>query len=311
MFRHLHPTDSTRLLAFSQAAGRAEAFALQQAIQPRARSFSAVKYAGIAFSPRAWQSCWLWTDGSRINALLRAGPRSGRLAWEVRELFLNRSSVYECAEVLEDVAVPAGKAGAARLFLRLPQGSPVFDQARRAGYAPSISETLYRTSSAADALDRLGRPGAPPGLRPQSDADANGLFRLYCSVTPVEARMGCGQTMAEWQDAAEKPTARARDFVVADGAEHISASVNTGDVGGDRYFAVEWARDYATDPAGLVGAALSGARAGAVALVPSHQQGLAALLEDAGFEPVCSYDLMAKVLAVPVRESRRAVAAVG
>ena len=312
MFRHLHPTDSPRLLAFAQAAGRAEAFTLSQAVQGTARAFSAVAYAGVALSPRAWQSCWIKTDGARIQSVIRAGPRSGPLAWEVRDLFLRRNYVHESADALEDLAVPAGRSEARRLFLRLPQGSPLFEQARRAGFAPAVMETLYRAPVASEAMVRLGvRPSGD--MRPRTQGDDDALFRLYCATTPVESRFGCGQTKAEWLDGAEKAGGRAREWVVEDSSGHVTALLQTADLPAARCISAVWTADSGADLASLVASGLEGARQGAaaVALVPASSESLARLLEEIGFEALQTYDVMAKVLAVPVMETRRAMAAVG
>jgi hypothetical protein len=312
MIRHLHPTDSPRLLAFKQSAGRAEAFTLSQALTGQARPFSAVKYAGIALSPRAWESCWIQTHRARIRVVVRAGPRSGPAAWEVRDLFLHRSTVNDAWDVLEQLSVPAGRAEARRLFLRLPQGSPIFDQARQAGYSPALSESLYRAPSAQVALERLGQPSEAPALRPRAWQDEDALFRLYCATTPVETRFARGQTMQEWADAAERPGNWHAELVLDDGVGHIRALVQTVDLTHGRCFSVSWTHDCPVEPAALVAAGLSGAKPGpALALVPAHNESLSMTLEDAGFDPVMTYDHMVKPLAVPVLETRRAVAAVG
>ena len=313
MIRHLHPTDSPRLLAFKQATGRVEAFTLSQAVLGTARQFSAVKFASIALSPRAWESCWTKTSRARIQAVLTAGPRAGPLAWEVRELYVRRAYVHEVWDVLEQLAVPAGRAGARRVFIRLSQGSPLFDQARRAGYSPTLSETLYRAPSAAEALERLGTMEAPSGLRPRTREDDEALFRLYCSTTPVESRLGRGQTHEEWAHAIEQPGKRPVEWVLDGASGHITALVQSADVNAGRYFGAAWSNDCAADAASLIGAALSGGRPGAAAmtLVPAHAAALRSLLEDIGFETVQSYDMLTKVLAAPVMEARRVMAAVG
>lgn len=312
MFRHLHPTDSPRLLAFARVAGRAEAFTLSQAVQGTARSFSAVSYADVALSPRAWQSCWIKTDGARIQSIVRAGPRAGPLAWEVRELFLRRSHVHECADMLEELAVPAGRSEARRLFLRLPEGSPVFDQARRAGFAVASRETLYRAPAASEAKARLGvRP--TPDIRPRGHGDDDALFRLYCATTPVGSRSGYGQTRSEWLDAAEHAGSRTRQWVVDGGTGNVTALLQTADLPASRCISAVWAADSRADLAALVASGLEGARPGmaAVALVPASNESLARLLEEIGFEAVQNYEVMAKVLAAPVMQTTRAMAAVG
>ncbi len=313
MIRHLHPTDSPRLLTFKQAAGRAEAFSLAQALQGTPRQFSSVQYAGIALSPRAWENCWIKTDRARVQTVVRAGPRAGPLAWEVRDLYVRRSYVSEAWDVLEQLAIPAGRSGARRIFIRVLEGSPVYDQARRAGYSPTGVETLYRAPSVAGAFARLGAEGAGLDLRPRTSADEGTLFRLYCSTTPVTSRIGWGQVTEEWAHAAERPVKQLRERVLDDGAGRTTALVQTADLPVGRYFSTVWSHDCKADAASLLAAALGDARsdAAAVTLVPAHASGLHGLLEESGFVPEATFAVLVKVLAAPVMETRRAMAAVG
>ena len=134
MIRHLHPTDSPALLRFKQRAGQGEACSLSQALSGSSRKFPLVKYTTIALSPRAWRSCWVKTQRATVQAVLRAGPRSGANSWELTELYLAKNSRDIAVEVLEQLAFPAGASGARRIFLRLPTSSDLFDIARSAGY---------------------------------------------------------------------------------------------------------------------------------------------------------------------------------
>ncbi|MEX0761151.1 MAG: hypothetical protein WD208_08160 [Dehalococcoidia bacterium] len=312
MIRHLHPTDSAGLLPFRQAAGRAEACTLAGAIHGGPSSFPAVRYTGIALSPRAWQSCWVQTRRTRIQVLLRAGPRSGPLAWEIRDLYLRRNFVPECWDVLEQLSVPAGRAGARRLFVRLFEGSPLFEQARQAGYMTVNSETVYRTASAAAALKRLAVTGTPLELRSREKHDTDALFRLYCASTPLNVRQRVGQTVGEWSSAIERPWRKANEWVLDHGEGRLDAWLQTADTSAGRYFDVMCSRDAADDLQSLVAAALSEAGDGpAVTMVAAHNRALAALLEDIGFVPVRSYEVMVRMLAVRVAETRGAVAAIG
>ena len=312
MIRHLHPTDSPALLPFKQAAGHAEACTLARAVQGGPPRFSAVRYAGLALSPRAWQNCWVKTRRTSIQALLRAGPRSGRLAWEVRDLYVRPGYVSECAEVLEDIAAIAGRAGAHRIFLRTPGSSPVFEQARRAGYVPVQSETVYRTESALDAIQRLGVPDNSLELKEREPEDDHALFRLYCAATPVHCRTQEAPTATEWQDAAERPGRRQKEWLLEGEGARAAAWLQTADLRSGRWFAITWMAGESLNLPALVSAALSDHDEGpAVTVVPEHRQPLAVLLEEAGFRATGVYDLMVKTLAARVAQPRGAVAAVG
>ena len=313
MIRHLHPTDSPALLHFKQASGADEVFTLAQALKGGRRPFPVVKYTSAALSPRAWQSCWVETRRARVLSVLRAGPRSGPNAWEVTDLFVARKHIEAAADVLEQIAFPAGVSGAHRVFIRLRGDSAVFEQARRAGYQHVYSETVYSAPSASDIIARVGSPEAPLELRPLGDADRHALYRLYCASTPLDTRSKAGHTIDEWADADEQPGRKVRDWGLEgqrDGA--LEAHVRTADIPGGRFFAVTCSRDARCGYERLIAAGVgeAGDRA-TYTVVPSYSPGLAAALEQAGFEPAGTFDVMVKMLAVQVERPVGAMVAAG
>jgi hypothetical protein len=313
MIRHLHPTDSPALLHFKQASGADEVFTLAQAVKSGKRPFPLVKYTSAALSPRAWQTCWVKTRRARVLAVMRAGPRSGPHAWEVTNLFVARKSIEAAADVLEQIAFPAGIAGARRVFIRLRGDSAVFEQARRAGYQHVYSETAYSAPSANDIVARIGSQDEALELRPLSEADRHARYRLYCASMPIDARSKAGQTIEEWADADEKPARKVREWGLEgqrDGS--LEAHVRTADVAGGRFFAVTCSRDARCSYERLIAAGVGEAgEKAAYTIAPSYNPGLAAALEEVGFEPVNTFDVMVKMLAVQVERPVAAMVAAG
>ena len=233
MIRHLHPTDSPGLLQFSQSSGQGETCTLVGALRGGPGGFPTVKYAGIALSPRAWQSCWVEARRGRIDALLRAGPRSGPQAWEVGELYLRKSKTQLAVDLFEQIAIPAGGAGAHRIFARVPvdgrgANDSVYEYARNAGFSTICRETVYRCESAHSAINKLGIPDHSLQLRPRTELDTLALFQLYNATTPIEARMKSGQTSQDWAAGVERLGRKAPEWIfeLPDGS--IGAHVKRG-----------------------------------------------------------------------------------
>lgn len=253
------------------------------------------------------------TRRARILAIARTSRRSGPLAWEVADLFTRRDAADEAWDVLEQLSIPAGKAGALRLFVRIPSSSPCFEQARRAGYVPISSETVYRVDDAQAALSRLGDPTESLSLRARRPEDMQGLFRLYFAATPLTVRTQTGQTMREWSDSLERPPARSRDWVLEDNDGSITAWVRTAEAKAGRWFSVTWDREAASHLPGLVSTGMSDLEPGhsAVTNVAQHAEPLAALLEEIGFEAIGTYDVLVRTLAERVPQASGAVVATG
>ena len=305
MIRHLHPTDTPSLLQFKQTAGPDEVFTLGQALSGGWQAFPLMKYTSIALSPRAWQGCWVKTRRARVQAVLRAGPRSGSLAWELSDMFLARSYRSVAGEVLEQLGFPAGSSGARRIFLRLPSHSDLFSIVRSAGYQPAYTEDVYRAESANEILQRTGVVAEGLALSPVAETDRQGLYRLYCATVPMDTRTRTGQTMEEWADSRECVGRNGRDLVVSTADDRqLMASVHTSNTSAGRYFSVTCRGDATCGYESLIAAGVG--QAGdkpVVTIVPSYDIRQAETLQELGFTLNASYDVMVKTLAVPVTKT--------
>ncbi|MCZ6539232.1 MAG: hypothetical protein O6922_05345 [Chloroflexi bacterium] len=316
MIRHLHPTDSPGLLQFSQSSGQGETCTLVGALRGGPGGFPTVKYAGIALSPRAWQSCWVEARRGRIDALLRAGPRSGPQAWEVGELYLRKSKTQLAVDLFEQIAIPAGGAGAHRIFARVPvdgrgANDSVYEDARNAGFSTICRETVYRCESAHSAINKLGIPDHSLQLRPRTELDTLALFRLYNATTPIEARMKSGQTSQDWAAGVERLGRKAPEWIfeLPDGS--IGAHVKRGTTRSAHMFSLDWSLEGGRELPGLVAAAMAECNDVPVSTtVPEYRPALAHLLVTLGFEEKEQYEVMVKPLAQTVSERANAFAAI-
>ena len=311
MIRNLHPIDSPAFLPFKLAAGKARAYPLPLVLTGEAATFPLVKYAGVAMSPGAWRSCWVQTQRARIQVLMRAGQRSGHLAWEVRDLYVRQECGGAAAEALEQLAVPAATSGARRVFLRLASDDWLTDEARKAGFVPVDVETLYSAELAAAASGKLGYFNGELDLRERNATDDVPLFRLYCATTPLDIRTRTSQTMPEWRDSLEKPGRKAKEQVAIDSEGSARAWLRTAHTGSGHFFEITWSGESPNVMQQVLSAGLDTENGPVSTLVPSRKKELAGLLVDIGFRPVRTYTVMVKTLAVRVPETRRVAAAVG
>ena len=316
MIRHLHPTDSPGLLQFSQSSGQGETCTLVGALRGGPGGFPTVKYAGIALSPRAWQSCWVEARRGRIDALLRAGPRSGPQAWEVGELYLRKSKTQLAVDLFEQIAIPAGGAGAHRIFARVPvdgrgANDSVYEDARNAGFSTICRETVYRCESAHSAINKLGIPDHSLQLRPRTELDTLALFKLYNATTPIEVRMKSGQTSKDWAAGVEHLGRKAPEWIfeLPDGS--IGAHVKRSTTRSGHMFSLDWSTEGGRELPGLVAAAMAECKDVPVSTtVPEYRPALAHLLVTLGFEEKEQYEVMVKPLAQTVSERANAFAAI-
>ena len=311
MIRHLHPTDSPGLLQFSQSSGRGETCTLVGALRGGPGGFPTVKYASIALSPRAWQSCWVEARRGRIDGVLRAGPRSGPQAWEVGELYLRNSKSELALDLFEQIAIPAGGAGAHRIFTRVPTNSAVREDARKAGYATIYRETVYRSESATTAMSRLGIPDHPLQLRPRVETDDPSLFRLHNATTPVEVRMKSGQTSQDWLAGSERLGRKASEWIFELSTGELGAVVQRNSTRTGHMFSLNWVTEAGSELPRLVAAALAESKDVPVSTaVPEYRPALSHLLVTLGFTERAQYEVMVKPLAQTVSAAHRVFAAI-
>ncbi len=311
MIRHLHPTDSPGLLKFSQSSGQGETCTLVGALRGGPGGFPTVKYAGIALSPRAWQSCWVEAHRGRIDGVLKAGPRSGSNAWEVGELYLRNTKTELALDLLEQIAVPAGGAGAHRIFIRIPANSALYDDARRAGYSTVQQETVFRSDSASSSISNIGVPDRSLELRPRSSADDHALFSLHNATTPLEVRMKQGQTTEDWLASSEQLGRGTSEWVFEQSDGDIGAIVQRNSTRSGHMFSINWATESGSNLPGLVAAALAESKdVPATTIVPEYRPALAHLLVTLGFTEQARYEVMVKPLAQTVTEAQKAFAAI-
>ncbi len=240
------------------------------------------------------------------------------------ELYLRKSKTDLALDLLEQIAIPAGGAGAHRIFVRVPASgqanrpssdtgtdSSVCDDARRAGFSTIYRETVYRCESAHSAIKQLGIPDHSLQLRPRIDSDNLALFQMYNATTPIEARMKSGQTSQDWAAEVERLGRKASEWIfeLPDGS--IGAQMQRNTTRSGHMFNINWSTEAGAELPGLVAAALAECKDVPVSTtVPEYRPALAHLLVTLGFEEKEQYEVMVKPLAQSVSETQRAFAAI-
>lgn len=311
MIRHLHPTDSPGLLQFRQSSDQGETCTLVDALRGGPSGFPTVKYASIALSPRAWKSYWVEAHRGRIDGVLRAGPRSGAHTWEVGELYLRNSKPELALDLLEQVAVPAARVGAHRIFIRIPTNSALFDDARRAGYSVVQRETVFRLESASTSVNNIAIPDSSIELRPRTSVDDHALFNLHNATTPIEVRMKQGQTTQDWLASSEHLGRKTSEWVFDIGNGDIGALVQRNSTRSGHMFNINWAAETESNIPELLAAALEESEdVPATSIVPEYRPALSYLLVSLGFTEQAQYEVMVKPIAQTVTEAKKAFATI-
>ena len=313
MIRHLHPTDSPRILQFRASAGLGNTCTLVNALRGGPSRFPTAKYATIALSPRSWQSCWVENQHGKINGVLRAGPRSGKQAWEISELYLRNSKTSLILDLLEQIAVQAGGAGAYRIFIRIPSDSNASDFARKAGFSTIYRETIYQTQSIHSARSKLGHNDHLFKLRPRCQSDDVNLFRMHNVVTPMALRIKTGQTAEEWAASMEQFGRKSSEWILGLPTGEVGALIQINTTKTQHMFNVNWGTNAEVHLEGIIAAALALKETddvSAVTAVPDYKQTLANLLENIGFNKQANYEVMVKPLTQPISGTKQVFAAV-
>jgi len=241
---------------------------------------------------------WVCYEGNDLRGFLAARQKTGPSIWEVEALLLGGEDHEEVSlPLLESLSREAWLQGVQKVFLRLPEESPLLPSARRAGYVPYLRETLFVALHPA-----ISEAEAPPGLRPRRRNDAPDLFRLYTSLAPAWVRQAEGLTLQEWQETRDRRVAGRRTrqwLLIQDGIQAWLSVQREGRTG---------FLDLLATPAApteeLVRFGLQQLRCQVVLCLVPEYQALGGVLEDLAFSPVAAYVSLVKPLAVRVPQAR-------
>jgi len=198
-----------------------------------------------------------------------------------------------CTVLLEELARGLGQAGAERVFLRLDAQSRLLGAARSAGFFPYLRERLWR-------LERpsLAEESPPLPMRLRTAADMQPLFQLYNASVPATVRRHEALTLREWVALQE----RGCQHLVLQRDDRLVAWLRLTQKDGAGCFALLASRGEDAALENLLATALRHLRdrRPIFCLVPEYERGLAARLEELGFQPAAEYAVLANRLVRPV-----------
>ena len=244
-------------------------------------------------------------DGKPL-AIASAKRRSAAKCWEITRLFAPTDVDALLPDLLEGAAVFAAKRGCERIVLRLRYDDPLVDVARRGGYFPRISQTLFWRESALERKPPTACIADGAIMRKRARSDDYALFRLYNAATPLHIRTHIGMSIDQWLAWRERAGRSCAEFV---------CERDGGAIGGVRLFRINgvWALeveahpDYAGIAAALVdfGLAHIGTNAPVICLAAAHQEALASALIERGFANRGEFISVIKVMPLSVRDGVR------
>ncbi|HJX70189.1 MAG TPA: hypothetical protein VJ441_03750 [Dehalococcoidia bacterium] len=165
------------------------------------RFLTSATLLGQWLNPQGRRSIWVWAKGLRLRGLASARNRSSTSAWEVDRLLLSEDDEECCLSLLERLSLVGEESGVEKVFLRLPEESPLVDAAKEAGFISYITESLYGWERG-KAAGYEGTPAYSP--RRKQVGDDYRLFELYEACVPAPIRRVEGMTFKEWQEAKER-----------------------------------------------------------------------------------------------------------
>ena len=247
------------------------------------------------------ERCSVLEEGLHLRALGSVRARSGPKAWEVHCLNLSPEIGHEGTELLERLCMLVGEEGGEKVFLRLPNLSPVVKLARQAGFLFCNQETLYRREASPSPT-----PITAKFIRPFLPLDEYPIFRLYNECVPSEVKAEYALTFDQWSDSMEACGNGAQQGIYeAQSCVRGWVRVGYGKRAANRLEIMVHPEEEPGVWDDLVSWGLQQGRPMTpfLSLVPDHQPTLAWVLEKRGFIPTGEYHLMVKPIAVRVKDS--------
>lgn len=306
--RSVRPTDLVALVSFDGRVYPNEAHTWDR-LGRRAEAPRLLENAfEQLFSFATGRHTWISIQGQTIRGVISARPRGSRLAWEIDCLIVAGEDEEGVLLALADqLNAAALQARVLRVFVRVEAGSDLLAGLRKAGFMPLTAEYLLRLGAQVAAKQAPLDPSLV--LRERRRTDGFPLFRLYNLVTPLDVRQMEAMTYAEWIAGQERRSqGRGRLDLVAERDGVLVAwlrAVRDGD-GGRLDLLLH--PEATSAGSGLLAYAME--RLGDCrplhGLVPAYATGLAAMLEEEGFEHDGDYVSLVKRLAIPARQAAAA-----
>jgi hypothetical protein len=254
------------------------------------------------FSFATGRHTWISVKGPTLRGLVSARKRGSKLAWEVDCLIdAAEDDSGVLMSLLDQMTEAAGKAGAMKIFMRLPRSAPSERAVTRCGFARYTSEQVFRR----DVSDADATRQASVDVRRREKADVLPLFQLYNASTPEEVRRFEAATLTEWTSMQERlaPGRGTSQWVVGGSDGRLSGwarIAGDGDIG--RFDVV--AQPDAIEPLIETALARLANRETVYAIVPEYQIALRSRLLDHGFEPADEYTVYVRRTIRPVKVAK-------
>lgn len=192
---------------------------------------------GQWLNPRERKCLWVWTSGLDFRGLASARNRYSALTWEIDRLLLVDDDEECCNSLLERLIIAGSESGVRKIFLRLPEDSPLTESVKKAGFLSYVTESLYGINEGEVASETGISPLTP---RLKQIGDEYRIFELYQKCIPAAVRRVEGMTFNEWQDTKDRTTRKEWVF------EHegtLTGWLNMRDCGGIGQFEVMTSSD--------------------------------------------------------------------
>jgi hypothetical protein len=279
--RPLLPTDLLALVSYNGKVYPNEARTRERLAEqaPEGGAIETAIEQWLSFAVR--RNAWISSRRQRLLGLVSARRRGGRQAWEI-DCLIDTTPTQDAVPGLLECAIRAGgKAGAEKLFLRLNANSPLLQIVMGAGFSAYCSERLYVGSA-------LALPEDPSlKLRPFSQADQYPAFRLYNCALPERSRRAEAATFAEWQASQERHWLKGGVEIVLDGTGELLTHARAARLDNATLVDVRAGASALDSAPAIMRSAFHacGGSGPVMTLVHEADTGLAARLEDLGFEP--------------------------
>ena len=248
-----------------------------------------------------------------LQALVQAEARPGRDKWTVLHVATAASADQTALlPLLETLCTRAAAHRAGRVFAAASSDAAT-DLFRRLSFSAYATETVYRLVGEETREEVVARKPAAYAIRPQRPRDVWGVHQLYAAITPRPIQLIEGLISDDW----ESPMARwgwvpggpleVRLVLEAEAGIGGFVCLSRGRLGHRLQIMVDTQHRHLATPLlqAALGVAADWAPVPLICPLRGYQAELSLVLEAAGFQPIGEQTLVAKEMAVRVRERLR------
>jgi|TARA_B100001971_G_C18209502_1_gene549738 hypothetical protein len=300
MIRNIEVIDAPRLLYFKHQSSLNMLYDFEGSLTNTNRSFSALKYIFKSLSPYSHNDHYLWSNKTKIDAVIRSVKIHNGFIWHIAELYSRNSSLSVAEKTIHKICDLAASNGAYQVKIRLPAESPLYNSLINLGFVMVQKEISLQLSSSFKTVVDIPKVHTLGELRPETSADLFSIYQMHLKTSPKKLNSIRILNFNDWLNNSKNINNSSQKFVYEEKGS-ITASIEIAIVEKTRLVKFDCSLIDKPKIKELIATILTSGYGSCVrTLIPEHNQVIFEAFRESGFVVNQKYQVFYKKIKMPV-----------